>query len=130
MSIEITKAQADILEWMLSDEMYWSPYRFAMTAYGWGEGDLKGFDGPRMWQRRYMEDMESYLRGAYRIHGEAGAWPDFYRHAVASGRGPGKSALVGMLSHWFMSTRIGGSLGGGNGDNGCQWEYHTANDFL
>ena len=48
----LTKPQGEILEWMLSEEVYYSPYRFAMTAYPWGEGDLKVFDGPRNWLRR------------------------------------------------------------------------------
>ena len=106
----ISKDNAVILEWMLSDEMYWSPYKFAITAYDWGNGDLKGFDGPRNWQKSYMEDIESYLRASFKNKQDVGKWPDFYRHAVSSGRGPGKSALVGMMSHWFMSTRIGGSV--------------------
>jgi hypothetical protein len=105
----MNKNQGELLKWMLSEETYLSPYRFAMTAYAWGEGDLRQFDGPRQWQREVMEDIERYLKLA--LKGEIeGKLPDFYRHAIASGRGPGKSALVGMLAHWFISTRIGGSV--------------------
>lgn len=102
----MTENQSLILKRMLSEDLYLSPYRFACWAYPWGEGDLKQFDGPRKWQREVMEDIEKYLRlniGCVDVG-------DFYRHAVASGRGPGKSALVGMLAHWFVSTRIGGSV--------------------
>jgi hypothetical protein len=80
-----------------------------MIAYEWGEGDLKGFDGPRAWQKKIMLEIEDYLKNAIGMKEAIGVLPDFYRHAVASGRGPGKSALVGMLTHWFQSTRIGGS---------------------
>lgn len=106
----LNEKNARILERMLSEDLYMSPYRFAMWAYPWGEGSLKGFDGPRSWQRDQMLEIEGYLLDAMDKGLEDGTFPDFYRHAVASGRGPGKSAQVGMLSHWFISTRIGGSV--------------------
>lgn len=106
----LSSNQARLLEWMLSEENYFSPYKFCMVAYPWGEGDLKEFAGPRDWQKEVMDDIESYLREAVRSKIQDKVTPDFYRHAVASGRGPGKSALVGMLGHWFISTRIGGSV--------------------
>lgn len=105
----LSKEQSGILEWMLSEECYLSPLQFAMTAYAWGEGDLKQFNGPRKWQREVMQHIEMYLREGLSLKRALGILPDFYRHAVASGRGPGKSALVGMLAHWFLSTRIGSS---------------------
>ena len=106
----MTPEQGLILERMLQDDLYLSPYKFAMWAYDWGEGDLRQFKGPRKWQREIMEDIEKYLRDALAMQRDLGVLPDFYRHAIASGRGPGKSALVGMLAHWFISTRIGGSV--------------------
>ena len=81
-----------------------------MWAYPWGEGDLKGFDGPRKWQREIMEDIERYLVEALKNKNDGKELGDYYRHAISSGRGPGKSAFVGMLAHWFISTRIGGSV--------------------
>lgn len=105
----MTEDQALVLERMLSHDLYVSPLRFALWAYPWGEGDLRDFDGPRQWQRDVMEDIEEYLTKALWARENGGVLPDFYRHAIASGRGPGKSALVGMLTHWFISTRIGGS---------------------
>lgn len=108
--MSLDEKNSRILERMLSKDLYLSPYRFALWAYGWGEGDLRQFDGPRKWQRVIMEDIERYLMDG--AHRKANGVPlgDFYKHAVASGRGPGKSALVGMLAHWFISTRIGGSV--------------------
>ncbi len=105
----LTSEQSDILQWMTGKDVYYSPYTFVMQAYAWGDGDLKRFKGPREWQKRIMLEMEEYLRGAIGAKQMFGLLPDFYRHAIASGRGPGKSALVGMLAHWFLSTRIGGS---------------------
>ena len=108
--MSMTESQAAILTRMLGEDFYFSPYKFAIWAYAWGEGDLRSFDGPRKWQREVMEDIESYLRNEIHNKRSGKDIGDFYRHAVASGRGPGKSALVGMLAHWFMSTRIGGSV--------------------
>lgn len=107
--IALTEAQSLILTRMLSEDFYLSPYRFSLWAYPWGEGDLKQFDGPRKWQREVMEDIEGYLRDGVSRRIERKELDAFYRAAIASGRGPGKSALVGMLAHWFLSTRIGGS---------------------
>jgi hypothetical protein len=38
---------------------------------------------------------------------ELGIDPEMWKKATASGRGPGKSALVSWLIHWMMSTRLG-----------------------
>lgn len=108
--MSMTESQAAILTRMLGEDFYVSPYKFALWAYAWGEGDLRAFDGPRRWQRDVMENIEEYLRNEITNKRSGKDIGDFYRHAVASGRGPGKSALVGMLAHWFMSTRIGGSV--------------------
>ncbi len=107
--IALTEKQSLVLERMLSHDFYMSPLKFALWAYPWGEGDLKGVNGPRKWQRDVMLEIEEYLETAM-FHKRMGLpLPDFFRMAIASGRGPGKSALVGMLAHWFKSTRLGGS---------------------
>jgi hypothetical protein len=106
----MSEANSLILERMLSKDFYLSPYKFALWAYPWGEGDLKQFRGPRKWQREVMEEIEQYLIEGIGMQKTLGVLPDFFRYAIASGRGPGKSALVGMLAHWFISTRIGGSV--------------------
>jgi hypothetical protein len=106
----LNEANGMILTRMLQKDFYLSPYRFAMWAYGWGKDDLKHFSGPRQWQREVMEDIEAYLIQALQQKAITTTIPDFFRMAIASGRGPGKSALVGMLAHWFISTRVGGSV--------------------
>jgi len=106
----VTPGNAEILKRMMGEDFYFSPLKFALWAYPWGEGDLREFDGPRAWQRDIMLEMEVYLREAVGMRETLGVLPDFYRDATASGRGIGKSALVAMISHWFMSTRVGGSV--------------------
>lgn len=108
--MKLTDNQATIVEWSMRPDIYMSPYKFAMTAYSWGKGDLKNFTGPRRWQIDVMKDIEEYLHSAVKQKKETGTLPDFFRFAMASGRGPGKSALVGILAHWFMTTRLGGSV--------------------
>lgn len=107
------EARALVLQRVLSEDFYWSPRKFVMWAYPWGEGRLKKHKGPRKWQCEVLDDIEVYLVGAYKNRNLSGdgepVWGDFLREAIASGRGPGKSALLGMLGHWFMSTRIGSS---------------------
>lgn len=105
----LTDAQARILERMLGADLYYSPLKFAMWAYPWGEGNLKGVTGPRKWQRDVMLEIEAYLLDGVGRKAGGESLADFFREAIASGRGPGKSALFGMLAHWFMSTRIGSS---------------------
>jgi hypothetical protein len=80
------------------------PEAFVMFAFPWGkEGTpLEHFSGPRKWQREVLRDVASYVKRQKGL-------VDFetLRHAVSSGRGIGKSALVSWLTIWMLSTRIG-----------------------
>lgn len=88
----------------------WSPqikddlYRFVMYTFPWGKKGtpLEHFHGPRKWQRKVLDNITEH------IHNNKGKI-DFetYRHAIASGRGIGKSALVAWITIWFITTRIG-----------------------
>lgn len=73
------------------------PLGFALYAYPWGEGELSDAAGPRQWQRDVMTDIQSHLSN-----------PDTRFQplmiAVASGHGIGKSAGIGMIIDWAMST--------------------------
>jgi hypothetical protein len=55
--------------------------------------------GPRKWQADIMGAISSHLR-------EPGTRHQPCRIAVSSGHGIGKSALVGMLIHWGLSTAV------------------------
>lgn len=73
------------------------PLGFVMWAFPWGEigGELEHARGPEKWQR---ECLERIGRGLSDDPFKA------IRHAVASGHGIGKSALVSWLILWAMST--------------------------
>jgi hypothetical protein len=105
----MNESQSLICDRMLSTEFYLSPLKFVLWAYPWGEGALKGFSGPRKWQREDMLEIEAYLANALSHKRAYGTLPSYFQYAMASGRGPGKSAFIGMLTHWFRSTRIGSS---------------------
>ncbi|MFU3915726.1 terminase [Pseudomonas aeruginosa] len=73
------------------------PLGFSMYAYPWGEGELEGVEGPREWQRQVMNDIASHLSNA-----DTRYQPLMI--SIASGHGIGKSAEMGMLINWGMST--------------------------
>jgi hypothetical protein len=73
------------------------PLGFVLFSFPWGEGELKGHDGPDDWQREELERISEQLR--------AGAGVGcVIQEAIASGHGIGKSALVAWLILWAMST--------------------------
>lgn len=84
------------------------PLGFAHWAYPWGrEGTaFANLTGPRPWQAEELAKIGEHVRSQVFAH-ENGLPLQVYRGAFSSGRGPGKSALFGMLAHWHMSTRIG-----------------------
>lgn len=73
------------------------PLGHAMYSYPWGEGVLKGVDGPRGWQVDVMEDIRLHLEDPATRHQPC-------RIAVASGHGVGKSGLISMLVRWGLDT--------------------------
>ncbi|KKL81555.1 hypothetical protein LCGC14_1993560 [marine sediment metagenome] len=64
----------------------------------WGEGELADNHGPRKWQEEILDAVRDHLR-----NDETHFQPLLI--SVASGKGIGKSALVGMISQWGMSTQ-------------------------
>ena len=38
------------------------PYRYALYAFPWGEGELRDMTGPREWQRDVMNDIRDHLQ--------------------------------------------------------------------
>ena len=86
------------------------PEAFVDYVYPWGEkgGPLEKYPGPRAWQRRRLRRIKEVIQENQNLE-LRGLIPKVYKSAVASGRGPGKSAFVGWLIHWFMSTRLGGT---------------------
>ncbi|MGK9045835.1 terminase [Stutzerimonas chloritidismutans] len=73
------------------------PQGFAMYAFPWGHGELAGVDRPRDWQWEAMG-----VIGAHLSNPETRFQPLMI--SVASGHGIGKSAEMGMILNWAMST--------------------------
>ena len=71
------------------------PLRFVEVMFPWGEGDLAGHAGPDEWQRDILSRIRDGLPSGQAI------WI-----AVASGHGPGKSALVAWIVLWALSTAV------------------------
>lgn len=72
------------------------PRRYARVAYDWGHGELVGVHGPRTWQDDVLGDIARHLAGPNRFQP--------LMLAVASGHGIGKSALMGIITSWALST--------------------------
>jgi hypothetical protein len=84
------------------------PYSFVHYAYPWGREStpFEKYKGPRRWQLEELEAITEHVqRTRFAIENNLPA--PIYRGAYSSGRGPGKSALFGMLSHWQLSTHLG-----------------------
>jgi len=92
----------------------WSPEvadhlpTFVQYAYPWGQAGtpLERHTGPRKWQMEDLRELSDHLetqKGRIAL----GLDPQMWKKATASGRGPGKSALVAWRTHWMMSTRVG-----------------------
>lgn len=73
------------------------PQGFVNYAYEWGEGELSDAPGPREWQTKVLKHIGSKLKDP-----KSRFQPILI--AVASGHGIGKSALIGQVIHWGMST--------------------------
>jgi len=73
------------------------PLRWAQLAWDWGYGALNGIDGPRAWQNENLKIIRDHLGNPETRH-------EPLLLSVASGHGIGKSALMGIISNWAMST--------------------------
>lgn len=91
----MTSATDELID--LAADCTHDPLSWAISAYEWGVGDLVEYDGPKEWQADVMRDIVRHLSN-----------PDTrfmpLNIAVASGHGIGKSAFVGMIINWAMST--------------------------
>jgi len=91
-----------------SPQIHASPLNFALYAFPWGKKNtpLEQYNGPRGWQKETLQEMERHIK-ANELRAANRSLMEMWRSADASGRGIGKSALVSMLTLWFMSTRLG-----------------------
>jgi len=97
--------EAEILSTALS--LAENPYEFVQWAYPWGSNSHPTLaKGLREWQAEEIKRMGDHvLEQAHRM--QQGLGTKVYRAAWSSGRGPGKSAMFGMVAHWHMSTHLG-----------------------
>src|SRR5574341_1591785 len=82
------------------------PLGFAHYSYPWGSPGTPFEKGIRPWQTEEIKRLGDHvLEQSFRY---ANGLPmKVYRRGWSSGRGPGKSALFGMLAHWHLSTHLG-----------------------
>lgn len=73
------------------------PVRWAQLAYDWGRGELADYDGPRDWQAEMLAEIRDHLQNPATRHQPL-------MIARASGHGIGKSAGIGMVVNWALST--------------------------
>lgn len=87
------------------------PLAFVMFVFPWGkEGTpLAHRKGPKKWQREELTNLKNHIH-RNRVAIARGETPLVDKFAMASGRGPGKSALVAWIVLWAMSTVMGGSV--------------------
>lgn len=74
------------------------PLKFAQIAYPWGKDGLVESAGPRKWQSEILNEISNHLKNPSTRFTPL-------MMAVASGHGPGKSALVSIVVDWALSTR-------------------------
>jgi hypothetical protein len=97
----LSAAEQQLRDWVAS--CYHDPLRFVLGAYPWRElGPLEAYDGPDTWQREFLTEIGAKAT-ANAFNGVDPVTP--IKAAVSSGHGIGKSAMVGWLVDWIMSTR-------------------------
>jgi len=75
----------------------YKPALWLNVAYDWGYGELKKYNGARAWQVDTAQIIQDHL-----LNSETRYQP--CNIAVASGHGIGKSAFIGMIANWALST--------------------------
>lgn len=75
----------------------YDPLAWSRFAFDWGYGELAGYAGTRAWQTQAFGDIAAHLQNP-----ETRFMPLML--ARTSGHGIGKSAFIGMLVNWALST--------------------------
>lgn len=88
----------------------YDPEGFVRYVFPWGKKNspLERFSGPRTWQLELLREIQDKLL-SNREKLSRGENSDVIYIAISSGRGIGKSAMLSMLSCWFMSCWLGGT---------------------
>jgi hypothetical protein len=98
--------EGDLIAHLLSFK--YDPLGYALFAFPWGKENtpLAKLDGPRQWQRDEFQRITDHLLLDVEKQ-RIGLPPSAMYMAISSGRGPGKSAFLGMLDMWMMSCWFG-----------------------
>lgn len=77
------------------------PLKYVLYAFPWDKPGtpLEGIKGPRKWQGDTLATIRDHLSDPATRHKPL-------RIAIATGHGPGKSALAGMVSKWGLDTCV------------------------
>lgn len=97
---EQIKAERQLRKDMASLEK--DPYSWVLFSFKWGEGELEEFSGPDEWQTEVLQYLRDRLQAKQMNAQQAISY--VIQVAVASGNGPGKSALVAWIILWALST--------------------------
>jgi len=83
---------------------FYDPLGFVYWCYPWREAgtSLSNEDGPEEWQASVLLYIQAQLEQGRALDP---VMIEAVQIAVASGHGPGKTALIGWIIHWFISTR-------------------------
>jgi hypothetical protein len=103
-----TKDESQLIRDLWNPVIADNPYNFVMYVYPWGKKGtpLEKHKGPRHWQREALLEMAEHIRQNRHLTQQELA-PIMFRLAMASGRGPGKSAFLAWIGHWLMSVAPG-----------------------
>ncbi|HEY0267646.1 MAG TPA: terminase, partial [Methyloradius sp.] len=94
------REQVDLVKFLA--EFTNDPLGFVYASFKWGEGELEEYDGPDDWQIEQLKYIRDRLRAGKMDSGQAISY--VIQLAIASGHGIGKSALVGWIILWAIST--------------------------
>jgi hypothetical protein len=102
------KEEQQLMTEIFSPEISDNPYNFVMFVFPWGQkgSPLENVKGPRTWQKEVLLEMAEHIARNKNLVRQ-GKSPEVYQGAISSGRGIGKSALVGWLNLWIMSCHLG-----------------------
>uniref|UniRef100_A0A6M3IFM5 Putative helicase n=1 Tax=viral metagenome TaxID=1070528 RepID=A0A6M3IFM5_9ZZZZ len=83
-------------------KLIYDPLGFVYWAYPWGKKGtpLQDEEGPDEWQKEVLNEI-----GELTAKQSLGDYGNVIQYAIKAGRGPGKTALIAWLMHWFVSTR-------------------------
>ena len=102
------EAEQALMDKLWSPEIKDNPLNFVRAAFPWGVENtpLARFKGPRPWQVEELTRMADHIK-IQKDNLKHGRPVEMYRSATASGRGPGKSALVAWITLWMQSCILG-----------------------